>query len=85
MMASILDLMAPEDAVIVELGVERDGFRNNWLAINASFLNPLGESWAGIYLTAVPLPAALPLFGSALAGIAMLGRRRAIKRQSALA
>jgi len=39
------------------------------------------ENWSGrgdvnIYLTAVPLPAALPLFASALGGVYAIGRRR---------
>lgn len=84
MAASILDSMAPVASLIVALGIERDGFRNNHLAINASFLNAAGESWAGIYLATpapVPLPAGLPLLASGLDALGVIGWRR--KRKAA--
>jgi hypothetical protein len=60
---SIVDPEAPAGAVISALGIERDGFRGNWLAINVSMLVPSTEvtaaadgeeseeetGWAGIY------------------------------------
>jgi hypothetical protein len=58
-----LDPEAPAGAVVSALGIERDGFRGNWLAINVSMLVPSTEAtaaaageeseeetgWAGIY------------------------------------
>jgi hypothetical protein len=60
---AMVDPEAPAGAVISALGIERDGFRGNWLAINVSMLVPStdvtaaaeGEEseeetgWAGIY------------------------------------
>lgn len=60
---AMVDCQAPAGAVISALGVERDGFRGNWLAVNVSMLVPSvavtasagGEEseeetgWAGIY------------------------------------
>ena len=51
-----IDPEAPADSVITELGLEREGLRGRWLAINAS-MGVAGdseeESMAGIYLTRV--------------------------------
>jgi len=58
-----VDLEAPAGAVISALGIERDGFRGNWLAVNVSMLVPTTEvaaaasgeeseeetGWAGVY------------------------------------
>jgi hypothetical protein len=58
-----VDPEAPDGAVISALGIERDGFRGNWLAVNVSMLVPSAEvtaaaggeeseeetGWAGIY------------------------------------
>ncbi len=57
-----VDPEAPAGAVISALGIERDGFRGNWLAVNVSMLVPTevtaadgGEEseeetgWAGVY------------------------------------
>ena len=50
-----LDPEAPVDSLVSEVGIERDGFRNNRLAINAAMLfeDPLDPEesigWAGIY------------------------------------
>jgi len=60
---AMVDPEAPAGAVISALGIERDGFRGNWLAINVSMLVPSTEvraaadgeeseeetGWAGIY------------------------------------
>jgi len=60
---ALVDPEAPDGAVISALGVERDGFRGNWLAVNVSMLVPGAEvasaaavegseeetGWAGIY------------------------------------
>ena len=35
---------------VATVGVERDGLRNGWLAINASMTNGV-TNWAGVYLT----------------------------------
>jgi hypothetical protein len=61
-LGSILDPEAPDGAVISALGIERDGFRGDWLAVNVSMLLPPevaaaagGEEseeetgWAGVY------------------------------------
>jgi len=62
-LGAMVDPEAPAGAVISALGIERDGFRGNWLAINVSMLVPStaataaadGEEseeetgWAGIY------------------------------------
>ncbi len=59
---------------VTALGIERDGFRNGWLAISSSMTN--GEtSMAGIYVTVVPVPSVAALL---LAGLWLpLVRRRA--------
>jgi hypothetical protein len=58
-----VDPEAPAGAVISALGIERDGFRGNWLAVNVSMLVPVTEvasaaggeeseeetGWAGVY------------------------------------
>lgn len=50
--ARSIDPRAPAAAVVTEIGVERDGYRNCQLSINASMLDPVTtEGWAGIYLT----------------------------------
>lgn len=49
---------------IATIGVERDGFRNGWLAINASMSDTDGETkWAGVYVARVPEPGTLALIG----------------------
>ena len=59
---------------ITALGIERDGFRNGWLAISASMAND-EESMAGVYVTRVPEPGTLALFGIAAAGLAWRRRK----------
>jgi len=64
---------------ITSIGIERDGYRNGWLAINASMTDGV-ESMAGVYVArAVPEPAtwALMIMGFGLAG-SMIRRRKAV-------
>ena len=52
-----LDPEAPADSTIIELGLEREGLRGDWLAINASMGIEGGEEedgLAGIYITRAP-------------------------------
>jgi len=52
-----LDSEAPAGSTITELGLEREGLRGNWLAVNASMGIEGGteeEGMAGIYLTKLP-------------------------------
>jgi len=49
-----LDPEAPADSTLLELGLEREGLRGDWLAINASMGAEGGEEEdgvAGIYIT----------------------------------
>jgi len=59
----VVDPQAPDGAVITALGIERDGFRGNWLAVNVSMLvasdvataaggeeSEEDTGWAGIYV-----------------------------------
>ena len=47
-----IDSGAPAGSEIVSVGLERDGYRGAWLAVNAGMLNPItGDSWAGVYVT----------------------------------
>ena len=74
MNGSLLDPMAA-GLPITSLGIERDGYRNGWLTINASMANA-DTGWAGIYIARVPEPGTLALVGIAIAGLAW--RRRTI-------
>ena len=52
-----LDPEAPEDSTIIEIGLEREGLRGDWLAVNASMGLEGGteeDGMAGIYLTEIP-------------------------------
>jgi len=53
-----VDPQAPAGSSIVSIGIERDGLRGGALAMTASMLDEVtGESWAGIYVTAMPTTA----------------------------
>lgn len=57
MSADLLDPDAPDGARVTEVGLEREGFREGWLALAASMGVEGGseeEGMAGIYLTRVP-------------------------------
>ena len=63
-LGAMVDPEAPAGAVITALGIERDGFRGNWLAVNVSMLvasdvataaaggeeSEEDTGWAGIYV-----------------------------------
>jgi hypothetical protein len=54
-----LDPEAPTGSTITDVGLEREGLRGNWLAVNAKMGIEGGteeEGMAGIYLTQVPFP-----------------------------
>ena len=71
---SVLDAAAA-GMEITSLGIERDSFRNGWIAINAAMANA-EESWAGIYVAQVPEPSSYALTAVALAGLIAARRRR---------
>ncbi|WP_436641510.1 hypothetical protein [Microbaculum sp. FT89] len=49
--AAPIDSAAPAGSRVTSVGVERDGYRNCHLVVNAGFLNEAtSESWAGVYL-----------------------------------
>lgn len=45
-----VDPQAPGGSKVVSLGIERDGYRGEWLAVTAGMLNSAGDSWAGVYV-----------------------------------
>ncbi|MGI9225056.1 MAG: hypothetical protein ACR2QX_11300 [Woeseiaceae bacterium] len=56
MNGQVLDPEAPPDSTIAEVGLEREGLRGSWLAINASMEVDGGEEedgMAGVYITQV--------------------------------
>ncbi|WP_455371063.1 hypothetical protein [Petrachloros mirabilis] len=48
-----LDPGAPANSTVLSVGIEREAFRNGWVAVTVSTINPAGESWAGVYATYV--------------------------------
>ncbi len=48
-----LDANAPADSTVSSVGIEREAFRNGWVTLTVSTLNPAGESWGGVYATHV--------------------------------
>lgn len=56
---------------ITSLGIERDGFRGGWLAINAGMANA-EDSWSGVYVTQVPEPPSFVIVLLALGILAFL-------------
>ena len=49
------DPTVPLGAVVTSLGLERDGFRNGHLALNAAMVDPITDAgWGGVYATNVP-------------------------------
>jgi hypothetical protein len=62
---------------ITSLGIERDGFRNGWLAINAGMADEVtGDSWAGIYVAQAPEPSIGALMLLAFGALGVTFRRR---------
>ncbi|MGE5323314.1 MAG: IPT/TIG domain-containing protein, partial [Actinomycetota bacterium] len=52
-----LDPLAPAGATISSVGIERDGFRGDWLVLTTGMLDPVtSESWSGIYAAHIPQP-----------------------------
>jgi hypothetical protein len=54
MNGQVLDPEAPADSRVLEVGIEREGLRGRWLAINAKMGYEGGEEeddMAGIYIT----------------------------------
>lgn len=73
-MGSSVDAEAPADTFVTTVGIERDGFRGRYLAINVGMANAdASVSWGGVYLVTVDrLPAAGAEQGVAAAGQAEL-------------
>jgi hypothetical protein len=59
-LAANLDTNAPADSTVSSVGIEREAFRNGWLTLTVSTINPALESWAGIYATYVPMLDTIP-------------------------
>jgi hypothetical protein len=49
-----VDPLTQEHLSVTEMGIERESFRGQWLAINVRMGAHEESGWAGIYLTAVP-------------------------------
>lgn len=73
-----VDAEAPAGSVVTAVGLERDGFRGQNLALSVSMLDAATtESWAGVYLTNVE-----PLTVSRLSGIDRYATSAAISAES---
>ncbi len=73
-----VDPMAPAGSIVSSIGLERDGFRGDRLAISVGMLDPVTqESWAGIYTAAVPEPSTWAMLLLGFAGLGYAGYRRA--------
>ena len=73
MFGQVLD-SAAQDLNIVALSIERDSFRNGWLAVSASMADA-ESGWAGVYLTqVVPEPSGVALMVLALCVLALSRR-----------
>jgi hypothetical protein len=74
--SSIVDAAAA-GMQITSIGIERDGFRNGWLAINAGMANADATlTMAGVYVAQVPEPPAVALTILALGVLGFTSRRR---------
>jgi len=62
---------------ITAIAIERDGFRNGWLAISVSMASE-EAGWAGVYLAQVPVPepGTFALFAGGLTMLGLARRRR---------
>jgi len=72
----VLDAEAPLDSLVTEMGIERDGFRDGWLAISAKMAVAGAteeEGMAGIYLTRAPSGGGPPEFTSPEPGATLTG------------
>ncbi len=62
---------------ITSIGIERDGFRNGWLAINAGMANADASlTMSGVYVAQVPEPPTVALIGLAFGAVGLASRRR---------
>ncbi len=61
---------------ITSLSIERDGYRNGWLALNASMASA-DAGWAGIYVARVPEPGVLALTALGILNLVWLRRKHA--------
>jgi hypothetical protein len=79
----ILDAEAPLGSFVTEMGIERDGFRDGWLAISAKMEVPVPpeteegeeeeEGMSGIYLTRAPSGDGPPSITSPVPGASLTG------------
>ena len=51
-----IDPLAPAGSLVTALGIERDGFREGYLTITASMVEPVTSTgWAGVYVANTPM------------------------------